>query len=103
MDNSDTSNCSNKEELPIQLSIKIVIKVTARIVAHQMRIKDLNDLNKLCILCVRNKSTRVVRQNKSMMAMTNKLKEIHVDFWGLHNSPSQFGSIYSAILICEYI
>lgn len=50
-----------------------------------------------------SKSTRVVRQNKSMTATINKLKEVHTELWGLHDSLSWSGNIYLAILMCEYI
>ncbi len=63
---------------------------------------DLEDLDKLCTSCMRSKSTRVVRQNKSMTAITSKLEEVHADLWGLHDPPSQSGNIYAAILMCEH-
>ncbi len=102
LDNSDASDCSDQEESPIQLLAESVAEVTSRATVQQTRIEDLEDLDKLCTPCVRSKSTRVVRRNKSMTATTNKLKEIHADLWGSHDPLSQSGSIYAAILICEH-
>ncbi len=101
-DDSDASDCSNQEESPIQLLVESVAEVTPRATVQQTRIKDLEDLDKLCTLCVGSKSTRVVIQNKSMTATISKLEEIYADFWGPHDPPSQSGSIYVAILMCEY-
>lgn len=73
--------------------------------AQQFRADIINDndaLDKLCTPCVGSKSTRVVRRNKSMTPTTNKLEEVHADLWGPHDPPSQFGSTYAAILICEH-
>lgn len=63
---------------------------------------DGNILDKLCILCVENKSIQVVKKNKNMTPITSKLEEVHLDLWGPHNLPSQSGSSYAAILMCEY-
>ena len=65
--------------------------------------KDDGDiLDKLCTPCVGSKSTRVVRRDKSMTPTTNKLEEVHADLWGPHDPPSQSGSSYAAILMCEH-
>ena len=61
-----------------------------------------NILDKLCMPCVGSKSTRVVRRDKSMTPTTNKLEEVHADLWGPHDPPSQSGSSYAAILMCEH-
>lgn len=37
-----------------------------------------------------------------MTPTTNKLEEVHADLWGPHDPPSQSGSAYAAILMCEY-
>lgn len=38
-----------------------------------------------------------------MTTTINKLEEIYTDLCSLHNPPSQYRSIYIAILICENI
>ncbi len=101
-DDSDASDCSDQEESPIQLSAKSAAEVTPRATDQQTRTENLKDIDKLCTPCVGSKSTRVVRRNKSMTATTSKLEEVHVDLWGPHDPPSQFGSIYAAILMCEH-
>lgn len=57
----DNSDVLDQEETPIQLSIESVAEVTLRATVHQMRIKDIDNLNKLCTPYTRSKSTRVVR------------------------------------------
>lgn len=37
-----------------------------------------------------------------MTPTTSKLEEVHADLWGLHDPPSQSGSAYAAILMCEH-
>ncbi len=37
-----------------------------------------------------------------MTPTTSKLEEVHADLWGPHDPPSQSGSTYAAILICEH-
>ena len=37
-----------------------------------------------------------------MTPTSNKLEEVHADLWGPHNPPSQSGSTYAAILMCEH-
>lgn len=63
---------------------------------------NIDALDKLCAPCVGSKSTRVVRRNKSMTPTTSKLEEVHADLWGPHDPPSQSGSAYAAILMCEH-
>ncbi len=101
-DDSDASDCLDQEETSIQLSTKSIAEVTPRATVQQTRIKDLEDLNKLCTPYVGSKSTRVVRQNKSMTATTSKLEEIHTYLWGPHDPPSQSRSIYAAVLMCKH-
>ncbi len=36
------------------------------------------------------------------MPTTNKLEDVHADLWGPHDPPSQSGSVYAAILMCEH-
>lgn len=67
-----------------------------------MKIDELDIIDKLCTPCVGSKSTRVVRQNKSMTATTKKLEEVHANLWGPYDPLSQSGSVYSAILMCKH-
>ena len=89
-DESDVSDLSDSEESP---------DVRTTLVC-QTRAEDI--LDKLCEPCVGSKSTRVVRRNKTMTATTDKLEEVHADLWGPHDPPSQSGSSYAAILMCEH-
>lgn len=86
----------DEEELPTQLLAETTIAAL-----HQI-IKNSDAIDKLCTPCIGSKLTRVVRCNKSMTVITNKLKEIHVDLWGPHDPPSQLKSTYKAILMCEH-
>ena len=61
-----------------------------------------NILDKLCTACVGSNSTRVVRRDKNITPITNKLEEVHADLWSPHNLPSQSKSFYTAILMCEH-
>lgn len=45
----------------------------------------------------------IVRRNKSIMTITNKLEKVHADFWGLHDLLLLSKGIYAAILMCEHI
>ena len=65
-------------------------------------VDNLDNLDKLCTPSVRSKSTRVVRQNKSMTPITSKLKEVHTNLWGPHDFLSHSKNIYSAILMCKH-
>lgn len=100
MDNLDASDVSDSEEPLTMLS---GMKVTPTTVVCQTKIKDPDILDKLCTPYIRNKSTRVVKRNKSMTATSNKLEEIHANLWGPHDLPSQSRSTYIAILMCEYM
>ncbi len=97
LDNSDVLVSSNEEKSPIQLSTETPIAAI-----HQI-IKNANTINKLCTPFIASKSIWVVRRNKSMTTIINKLEEVHADFWDPHNSPSQSKSIYVVILMCKYI
>lgn len=59
LDDFDVSDCSNQRDLPIQLLIKIVAEVIPKVTVCQTRIKDFDNLCKLCTPCVESKSTRV--------------------------------------------
>lgn len=85
LDNSDISDTSNCKEPLTMLS---GIEVTPTIVVCQIKIKDPDILDKLCVLYIKSKWTRVVRQNKSMIATSNKLEEVHANLWGPYDPPS---------------
>lgn len=38
-----------------------------------------------------------------MTAITNKLEEVHIDFWGPYNPPSKSESTYTGILMYKHI
>lgn len=64
--------------------------------------QDNDEIDKLYALCIGSKSIQVMRQNKTMTPTTKKLEKVHADLWGPHNLPSQSGSVYAVILICEH-
>lgn len=64
---SDKSDMSN-EKTPKDIAL-----------VYQSRVEDVNMFDKLCQSYVKSKVTRVVRQNKSMMATKNKFEEVHID------------------------
>ncbi len=43
----------------------------------------------------------MVKQQKLMTPIEEKLEEVHVDLWRPHNLPSLSGSTYAAIFVCE--
>lgn len=88
------SNPSDIKEPPASL----ILAYTA--LAYQTKTEDI--LNTLCKLYVRSKSTQVIRHNKSITAMTNKLEKIHTKLCGPYNPQSQSRSTEVAILIFEY-
>ncbi len=98
-DNSDASSASDFEEVPTMPS---GAEATQAAIVSQAKTDDADILDKLCTPCVGSKSTRVVRRDKSMTATSNKLEEVHADLWGPHDPPSQSGSTYAAILMCEH-
>lgn len=94
-DNLDTLNSNSKDTA-------LITQYLAQTIASCQE-NNLDNLDKLCTLYVSSKSTRVVRQNKSITVTTKKLEEVHADLWGPHDPSSCFGSIYSTILICKHI
>lgn len=66
LNDSNTSDCSDQKKSliqnpSIQMSTKIVAEVIPWTATHQIRIKDLNNPNKLCTPYIRNKSTQMVK------------------------------------------
>lgn len=72
-------------------------------ILKKSNIDNNNALDQLCIVCVENKLTHVVRKNKTMTLIINKLEKVHTNLWGSHDLFSQFRSSYAAILICKHI
>lgn len=68
----------NSEEL-LMISPGIKVAHTERVVVSQVKTEDPKILNKLCILCIESMSTRVVRRNKSITAISNRLEELHAN------------------------
>lgn len=79
------------------------IEVVPIIVICQTKIENPDILDKLYTLCIGNKSMRIVRQNKSIIATSNKLEEIDADLWRSHEPPLQSRSTYIAILMCKHM
>lgn len=98
-DNTDVSDVSSSKKSSIILP---TIETPPTIMVSQI-IEDSDILDKLCTLCIGNKSIKVVIQNKSMTVISNKLEEVHANLWGLYNPPLQSRSTYVAIIICEYM
>lgn len=79
------------------------MEVLIMILIYQIKIEDRNILDKLCTVCLGNKLTKVVRWNKSMTAISNKLEEIHANFWEPYNPLLESKSIYATIIIFEHM
>ena len=103
-DVEDFGDDSQLELVPTQPILQPILNKPS-LVTCQLKadIDDSNALDRLYTLCVRSKSTRIVRKNKSITPITNKLEEVHADLWGLHNLLSQSGSTYAVILMCKHI
>lgn len=97
---SDESNMSDLSEFK-ESSNNLTPSHTTTALVCRTRVED--TLNKLCKPCIRSKSSQVIKHNKDMTVITEKLKKIYVDFWGSHNPPSLSKSTYTAILICKHI
>lgn len=83
IDSDDTnivSDNTNEEGLPIQL-----LAETSKIAIPQT-MKNSDAIHKICTPCVGSKSTQIVRWNKSMTLITNKLEEVYEDLWDLYHS-----------------
>lgn len=46
---------------------------------------------------------QIIKNNKNIMLIINKLDEIYIDLWGLYNLLSQSKNIYTTIFIYKYI
>lgn len=76
LDNFDISDSLDLEKMPVKTQIKIRSTRTFQ----QIRARDIDIVDKLCAPCIRSKSHRIKKCNKSMIATTNKLEEIHTSF-----------------------
>lgn len=95
------SDNSNVSELPNNKKSHTRSKFT--IIAHQsIATKNLDFLDKLYTSCMRKKPICVIRQNKSIIAITKKLENVHMNLWSPHNPFFQSRNIYIAILIWEH-
>lgn len=101
-DDESPPNSASQSALlePVPSSIETMIPNVDSVL--QTKENDDDGIAKLCTPCVCSKSTQVVRHNKSMTPTTNKLEEVHADLWGPHDPPSQSGSVYAAIIMCEH-
>lgn len=73
---------SDSEKSPTIFSI---IEAIPTSIVYQIKIKDLDILDKFYISCVKSKATRVVRQNKNMTATSNKREKMHANLWEPYN------------------
>lgn len=71
--NSDASVSSDEKESPTQPSAETPIAVIYQ------TIENADGIDKLCTPCVGSRSTQVMRRNKSITTITNKLEEVHAD------------------------
>lgn len=97
IDSKDSNMSDNKiadPQIPVDIDSPPMIVVFA--------CQDNDEINKQSASYVRSKSTRVMRQNKAMTPITKKLENVYVDLWGPYNLPSQSGSVYATILMCEH-
>lgn len=93
---------SNNPKPPDNETINLLVDQESLLAIIASTRKADNIIDKLCAFCVGSKSTQMVRWNKIMRPTTEKFEEVHTDLRGLHNPPSQSGSIYATILMCEH-
>lgn len=87
---------SNKSNVSDEKTPKHIVLVC------QTRVKNVDTLDKLYQPCIESKVTGVVRHNKSMIVIKDKLEEVHTNLYGLHNLLLQLRSTYIATLMCEH-
>lgn len=63
---------------------------------------DYDALDKLYTPSIGSKLIQFVWKNKSMIPTTSKLEKMYTNLWDPHDRPSQSGSTYAAIFICEH-
>lgn len=73
LDMFDALYYSDLEETPAESLIEVRLILTL----EQTSVRDTDILDKLYTSYMENKSTQIVRHNKSMTIIINKLKEIH--------------------------
>lgn len=101
--NFNISDYLNLEKQSIQLLIKTPTKVRLMIILQQTKIRNTNRFDKLCLLYIKSKLTQIVKYNKNITVIIDKLIEIHANLWGSYNQLSQSESIYAVILIYKHI
>lgn len=110
----DDLDISNFDRKVTDSKISIVVIVIATVLISQYFTNSISkitlcqeskskNLDKLYNLCVGNKSTQVIKQNKSITVTMSKLEEVYIDLWGPSDLPSCSGAIYIKILICKHI
>lgn len=101
--NFNISDYLNPEKQSIQLLIKTSTKVRLMIILQQTKIRNTNRFDKLCLLYIKSKLTQIVKYNKNITIIIDKLIEIYANLWGSYNQLSQSESIYVVILIYKHI
>lgn len=96
--NSNNSNMSDYLDLEITPAENLT-KIRLTIIPQQTRVRDMDTSNKLCAPYIGNKLTWIMRYNKGMTAITNKLEELHIDLRGLFDPSSFPKGTSTAILI----
>lgn len=77
---SDSFNASEDKE-----AVTNKITATTTTIRQTTETNKPNIIDKLYIPCIESKSTRVVRQNKSITAITKKFKGVYANIWELHD------------------
>lgn len=98
VDSEDLDDSQNDLQSPLE---KEIDSNSARQIKANINDNDL--LDKLYTPYMGNKLTQVIWRNKSMMPTIEKLEEVYANLWSPYDIPSQFGSTYSAIFMCEHM
>lgn len=86
-DFKNIDNCADYSQSTIGLTQP---HIDPSLVVYQIKegVNEGDILDKLYTPCIGNKSTQMVRRDKSMTLRINKLEEVHIDLWGPHDLPS---------------
>lgn len=79
----DSSNISDSSDLEVTATENLT-EVRPTIILQWTKAKDTKLFDKLCAPSIESKPTWMMRHNKSITRITNKLDEIPIDFWGPH-------------------
>lgn len=103
IDSNNSEISFNKNELPTNIGLQL-IKTTIYDIdsAHQIRDNNIG-IAKLFIFCVSSKLTQVVRRNKIIIPIINKLKKIRTDLCNSYYLLFHFGGVYTRISPCRHI